>query len=163
MKPHIRWMIRRDLIEVVEIESQSFEHPRSGGEMLSRLRKLNVIGVIAEHSNHVLGFMFFELQPGAMELTTIAVHDEHRRKGIGSALLDHLARKLNPYCRKRIRCEIRETNVAGQVFFRANRFQATDVLHGLYYESDEAAYAMERKYTHKYAVTNRITRYMGAK
>ncbi len=58
---HIRWMIRRDMPSVIEIEENSFEFPWSEDEFIRCLRQRNCIGMVAELSEQVVGFMIYEL------------------------------------------------------------------------------------------------------
>jgi len=43
---HIRWMIRRDMPEVLDIESGSFEFPWSEEDFIRCLRQRNCIGMV---------------------------------------------------------------------------------------------------------------------
>ena len=46
---HIRWMIRRDMPEVLQIERTSFEYPWSEEDFIRCLRQRNCIGMVAEY------------------------------------------------------------------------------------------------------------------
>ncbi len=61
LRVHIRWMIRRDMPEVLDIERQSFEFPWSEDDFVRCLRQRNCIGMVAEHGDRVVGFMIYEL------------------------------------------------------------------------------------------------------
>ena len=52
---HIRWMIRRDMPEVLAIEHASFEYPWCEEEFLRVLRQRNCIGMVAEHGERIVG------------------------------------------------------------------------------------------------------------
>ena len=51
---HIRWMIRRDMPEVLSIENESFEFPWSEEDFIRCLRQRNCIGMVAEHHDRVV-------------------------------------------------------------------------------------------------------------
>jgi ribosomal-protein-alanine N-acetyltransferase len=70
-----------------------------------------------------------------------------RRRGIGRQMIDKLLGKLSSQRRTRITLEVRETNLAAQLFFRQNGFKATSVLHDFYDDSPEDAYLMQ--YSHE--------------
>jgi len=72
-----------------------------------------------------------------------AVASDVRRRGIGRQMIDKLIGKLSSQRRTRISLEVRETNLAAQVFFRSSRFKATNVLHEFYDDSPEDAYVMQ--------------------
>ena len=46
LRVHIRWMIRRDMAEVLDIERQCFEFPWTEDEFINCLRQRNAIGMI---------------------------------------------------------------------------------------------------------------------
>ena len=56
---HIRWMIRRDMPAVLEIEGASFEFPWSEEEFIRCLRQRNCIGMVACRNDEVVGFMIY--------------------------------------------------------------------------------------------------------
>ena len=58
VRVHIRWMIRRDMPEVLAIEHASFEFPWCEEEFLRVLRQRNCIGMVAEYGERVVGFTF---------------------------------------------------------------------------------------------------------
>lgn len=73
-----------------------------------------------------------------------AVHPGHRRQGIGSQMIDKLASKLSQDRRNEVTLAVRESNLAAQLFFKANGFLASGVIHGHYGDSDEDAYCFFR-------------------
>lgn len=125
---HIRWMIRRDMPEVLEIEKWSFEFPWSEQEFISCLRQRNAIGMVAEHDEQIIGFMIYELNKNQLNLFKFAVKREFRRRGAGRAMAQKLIGKLSPQRRNTVEIILRETNLAAQIFFKAMGFRATAVL-----------------------------------
>lgn len=134
---HIRWMIRRDMPAVLEIESLSFEFPYDEDRMIRLLRQRETIGMVAEVSEQVVGFMIYDLLPNRLHISNFAVHPNHRRCGVGRAMADRLICKLSFQRRDRIVLEVRETNLVAQKFFRSLGFRAIDP-----FETDEDAYVM---------------------
>lgn len=140
IKLHIRWMIRRDMAEVLDIERSAFEFPWFEEEFIRCLRQRNCIGMVAEHAERVVGFTIYELHKTRLHILNFAVAADCRRRGVGLQMIDKLISKLSSQRRTRISLEVRETNLAAQVFFRAAGFKATTVLHQPYKESPEDAY-----------------------
>lgn len=138
--PHIRWMIRRDLPEVMHIENSSFEFPWSEDDLLECLRKCDCISIVIEDNETIAGFLVYELHKSKLVVINFAVHPAYRRKGIGSQMVRYLTDKLIPPRRRRILLEIRETNLAAQLFFRACGFRAVNVLRNQYDDTNEDAY-----------------------
>ena len=142
---HIRWMIRRDMPEVLAIEGQSFEFPWSEEDFVRCLRQRNCIGMVAEHAEKVVGFMIYELHKTKLHVLNFAVAPEWRRVGIGTQMVHKLVGKLSSHRRTKITLAVRESNLAAQLFFRTQAFQATRVLRGYYEDSGEDAYLMHYK------------------
>jgi ribosomal-protein-alanine N-acetyltransferase len=143
---HIRWMIRRDMPEVLAIESQSFEFPWSEEDFIRCLRQRNCIGMVAEHNERVVGFMIYELHKNRLHILNFAVNEQLRRRGIGSQMIRKLVSKLSRERRNRVMLEIRETNLAAQLFFRDLGFRAVSVLRAFYEDTPEDAYLMQYRY-----------------
>lgn len=143
MQFHIRWMIRRDMAEVLEIENRSFEHPWEEDDFIRCLRQRNCIGMVAENGERVAGFMIYALHRTSLELLSIAVHPNFRRNGAGRAMIGKLVNKLSQQRRNRITLVVRETNLSGQLFFRDTGFLATQVVKSRWIETDEDGYSME--------------------
>lgn len=164
---HIRWMIRRDMDEVLEIEQESFEFPWAEDDFIRCLRQRNCIGMVAEQGERVVGFMIYELHKTRLHVLNFAVADDLRRTGVGTQMIEKLIHKLSSQRRTRITLEVRETNLPAQIFFRENGFRAVSVLRDFYDDSPEDAYMMEYRFQYEEDVEsmilpfNRITRLAG--
>ncbi len=165
VRVHIRWMIRRDMPEILGIESESFEFPWSEEDFINCLRQRNCIGMVAEHDDHVVGFMIYELNKTRIQVLNFAVAESRRRRGVGTQMMAKLIGKLSSQRRSRITLEVRETNLPAQLFFRAAGFRAVSVLREYYADTPEDAYLMQYRYrpeTQESPVpANRITRLAG--
>jgi ribosomal-protein-alanine N-acetyltransferase len=140
---HIRWMIRRDMPEVMRTERASFEYAWTEDDFLRCLRQRNCIGMVAEENDSVAGFMIYELHKTRLNVLNFAVHPAVRRTGIGGMLIAKLVYKLVSHHRQKITLAVRERNLAAQMFFRSHGFQATKLLRNYYEDSGEDAYQME--------------------
>src|SRR5262245_41508556 len=163
LKVHIRWMIRRDMPEVLAVETESFEFPWCEEDFLRCLRQRNCIGMVAELDERVIGFMIYELHRSRLHILNFAVSAQARRLGVGTQMVAKLIGKLSTQRRNRILLEVRETNLAAQLFFRASGFRAVSVLRDFYEDTTEDAYLMQYRYRgHELAaVQQQITRMAG--
>jgi [ribosomal protein S18]-alanine N-acetyltransferase len=123
---HVRWLIRRDMPEVLDIESTSFEFPWSQEDFISCLQQRNCIGMVAELDGEVVGYIVYEMGRSDFHVLNLAVRPDVRRQGQ----------------RTEVRLEVRETNLAAQLFFRRLGFQAVSVLRDFYEDTVEDAYSM---------------------
>jgi ribosomal-protein-alanine N-acetyltransferase len=166
VRVHIRWMIRRDMPEVLDIESDSFEFPWCEDDFIRCLRQRNCIGMVADLDDRVVGFMIYELQKTRLHILNFAVSSEFRHRGVGNRMVEKLIGKLSDQRRSRILLEVRETNLAAQLFFRSQGFRAVNVLRDFYEDTTEDAYLMQYRYRandveNMVLPFNRITRLAG--
>ena len=144
-KVHIRWMIRRDMPDIMGIELASFEFAWTEDDFLRCLRQRNCIGMVAERGDSIIGFMIYELHRTRLNVLNFAVAPGARRTGIGGMLVAKLVYKLCSHRRQKLCLAVREGNTPAQMFFRAHRFRAAKVLRNYYEDSGEDAYQMEFK------------------
>lgn len=141
---HIHWMIRRDMPAILQAEQSASEPPWAEDDFMTCLRQRNCIGMVATaptDEEPVVAHMLYELHQRRLHLIRLLVASDVRRSGVGTALLDKLKGKLSER-RRLITTEVRESNLAAQLFLRANGFKAQRVVRD-YYENGESTYLME--------------------
>jgi ribosomal-protein-alanine N-acetyltransferase len=143
LRVHIRWMIRRDMPEVLGTEQESFEYPWTEEDFLRCLRQRNCIGMVAEQGEKVVGFMIYELHKAKLHILNFAVHPGCRRSGVGGQMVSKLISKLSSHRRTRITLEVRETNLPAQLFYRSQGFKAVRVMRCFYEDTGEDAYLLQ--------------------
>ena len=146
VRVHIRWMIRRDMPEVLAIENQSFDYPWCEEEFLRVLRQRNCIGMVAEHGERVVGFMIYELHKNKLHVLNFAVANDSRRSGVGHQMVQKLVGKLSSHRRTRIVLHCRESALQAQLFFRVEGFRASQVLREHFEDTGEDGYLMQYFY-----------------
>lgn len=139
----IRWMIRRDLPEMLQIEQASFEFAWTEEDFLLCLRQQNCIGMVAEQGDKVVGFIIYELHKAKIQILNLVVFPTYRRRGIGAQLVTKVISKLSGHRRLSVTLEVRETNLAAQLFFRSQGFRAERVLRSYYDYTCEDAFFMQ--------------------
>ena len=164
VRVHIRWMIRRDMPEVLQTEQASFDFSWTEEDFLRCLRQRNCIGMVAEQGERVVGFMIYELHKAKLHILNFAVHPSFRRYGIGGQMVMKLISKLSSHRRTRITLEVRETNLPAQLFFRSQGFKAVRVLRSYYEDSGDDAFLMQYRFEGDTSedeedVVNRISQY----
>lgn len=166
VRVYIRYMIRRDMPEVLQTEEQSFEFPWSNKDFLRCLRQRNCIGMVAEYDEQIVGFMIYELHKSKLHIINLAVHPRWRHRRVGARLVAKLVSKLLSHRRTCITLEVRETNLDAQLFFSKQEFRGIRVLPEFYEDTGEDAFLM--KYSLKdpeedfeEGGVNRIAQYYG--
>ncbi len=140
---NIRWLIRRDMPEVLQIEQLCFECAWAEEDFLICLRQRNCIGMVVEYETKVVGFMIYGLHKNKIRLLNFAVHPAWRRLGFGAAMIKALISKLSNHRRCRLTLEVRETNLPAQLFFSRQQFRGIGVRNHFYEDTGEDAFLME--------------------
>lgn len=123
--PNIRWLIRKDTPEILEIEQLCFgEYGWTADDYKTSLALKNVIGMVAEVSYSVVGVFIYELDLNAINIINLAVHPRWQRRGIGSEIIRRLKMKLPQQNRNFLRCTTRETNLAMASMLARNGFRS---------------------------------------
>jgi ribosomal-protein-alanine N-acetyltransferase len=141
--PHVRWMIRRDLVDsVIAMEKLCFCYPWTEEDFCRKLRERDCIGMVCEIDEEVVGYMIYELHKKRLNIVNFAIDPAHQREGLGRMMIERLVSKLSYQRRNRITLEVCESNLNAQLFFKACGFRAEDVLRDYYPETGEDAYVM---------------------
>ncbi len=122
LKVHIRWMIRRDMDEVLEIERENNEESWSEKDYIRCLRQRNCIGMVAEFDDTVVGAMIYELHKKQIHVLRFNVALKHHGKTVGVQLVNKLKGKLSSERRQKIVAEVPESNLEGLQFAKSQGF-----------------------------------------
>lgn len=117
-KVTLRWMIRRDVPDVVRFEADS-----PGGwdeaKILAFLKPSSNISFVAEAGGRVVAVCFYQLRADGIRLHRVAVDPGFRLRGVGRALVARLQRTLQPGHRRRtIRAAVGEYALGSQLFLK---------------------------------------------
>ena len=138
----MRWMIRSDMPQALEIERLSSPNPYNENEFIQLMKQRDFIGQVAEINKTVVGFVIYQLAKGVLRIADIAVHPDHRRQDIGTQMVEKMKSKLQVGRRSLMTADVRETNLAAQLFFRSQGLKALAILENTYTDTDEDAYVM---------------------
>lgn len=138
----IRWLLRRDMDEVLAIEKGCFAYPWTEEDFLLCLRQRNCIGTVFEYHQMILGFMIYELHKSRLHLANIAVSPSRHRQKIGAKMVQRLVDKLSQQRRRLITANVRESNLGAQLFFQQCGFHCVEVVHNAFDDCSEDAYVM---------------------
>ncbi len=144
---HIRFMIRRDMDRVLEIDNASHEPGWTEKDFMAALRQRNYVGRVAEYNGNderlhgkVAGLIVYELEKKKIHVINIAVAPDFRRQGVASQIIDNLKRSIGG-TRSQIYANVLDTNFAAQKFYQKQGFSATGVDRN-FFDGDRDAYLM---------------------
>jgi len=130
-RAQLRWLIRRDMDRVMEIERRSFVDRWDEEEFITTMRNRNCIGTVLDPvtiEDDLYGFMIYELHKDRLKILRMAVHPELRRTGCGAQMIQRLKDKLEQQRRHSIDIEVDERNLDCQLFLRSMGFRATGTI-----------------------------------
>jgi ribosomal-protein-alanine N-acetyltransferase len=150
----IRWAIRRDLNEILDIEFLSNKNPWTADDFIDALKIRNCIGLVFENEDKILGYILYELHKEHFKIIKMAVHPNHRRQEIGTNLIYYL---LNKPRRKNVFCMVEDSNLGAHLFFQKLGFRAA-FIRNHFVDSD--GYLFKRKLFSQSEPKNRISSYL---
>lgn len=125
---HCRWMIRRDVEEIIVIEREQFTVPWQEDDFVNTLRQRNTIGKVVEASDEsIAGYIIYELHKSHLEIVNLAVSRQHKAQGVASLMIGKLMAKLHRDRRTRIIVKVSDRNLEAQLFFKRRGFKATEI------------------------------------
>lgn len=133
---HVRWMIRRDMPDVLAIDAAVSKEPWNEETYIACLRQRSVIGMVVElydeqtRTTSVVGSMVYQLFPNRILLRRLNVACEHQRKSLGRMMVQKLIGKLSEGRRQRISLAVDEENYATLAFFQAVGFSVAECADG---------------------------------
>lgn len=132
--PFLRWLIRRDLPEVVEIEQDLSREPWTEAHWLSYLQTRVTIGLVAEDAQHeIIGAMLYTLGKHGLLIERII----SRTTPAADGFIQRLKDKLSPQRRTRLETFVPESDLHAQLFFAKHGFICVEIEAG---ETGENAY-----------------------
>lgn len=158
----IRWLMTRDLNEVLAIDTRVAEYPFVEEDWKCLMRQQHCVGMVVENEDRrPVGAFLYELTKSSMVLTRLIVHPSQQRAGVGTAMVQRLIGRLSQQKRNHITVEVPERLDGALAFFKSNGFRAVRVERGVYHGDDlfvmRYSVAPERV-----PFTNRCTPYLEA-
>lgn len=128
-----------------DIEEKDFSEVNKLGKVLDSnydvLKKSDLEKIVVyDDCGKVAGFAQFIRLYEVVELLYIVVNEDNRKKGIGTKLIDYLAKSPNV---EKIILEVRESNYVGLEFYKKNGFTVLREIKN-YHKNGESAFSMEK-------------------
>lgn len=121
----IKWLHAGLYRDAALLESHSRENFLKEKDIRQLMcRKYGMGGFVITDINKPIGYTIYEQSDGVLEIINLVVHQDYRRRGVASLLLEKLE------TRKRwssMQVCVRESNLAAHLFFKKLGFLATGV------------------------------------
>jgi len=122
------------------LHREDFARPWSAGEFLSLIVQDGVFGFVAREVGKgrqgIAGFVLARMAADEAEILTVAVARNHRRAGLGRALMDAVLRTLHHDRAEALFLEVDETNRAALALYRRLGFAEVGKRPGYYTAPD---------------------------
>jgi len=135
-----------DLVEILEIENDSFPTPWSPGlfrsEMANPISRILVGRTARKQGTAVVGYIVFWRVADEIHLHNIAVRRDLRMRGIASRLLSKAIRYYRVEDTRLVTLEVRRSNIAAREFYERFGFTLRGLRPGYYGDTGEDALIM---------------------
>ncbi|MBD3192378.1 MAG: ribosomal-protein-alanine N-acetyltransferase [Candidatus Heimdallarchaeota archaeon] len=136
----IRKVLEKDKTALMDICESSFPTDDIK-EIIDSLITLRHFYVAEElTSGKLLGFIVYSANSSKdiSHILTLAVQPNSQREGIGTALINHMLRRLESTTVKKIRLEVRESNTAAIQFYQKLGFNIVGKINDYYAKGSDA-------------------------
>jgi [ribosomal protein S18]-alanine N-acetyltransferase len=142
--PEVEVMRHRHIGQILAIEQAAYPKPWTAKvfhDELDQQRERQRRYLVARHGRSVVGYGGLMFVGDEAHVTNVAVHPDHRRQGIATLLLGHLALVAIGRGCTAWTLEVRTSSVGAQALYRAFGFVPAGV-RARYYEGTEDAIVM---------------------
>ena len=134
-----------DNLPVSRLEKKCFSDPWSVEMLSDTFLCGRFLGLVADEEGRIVGYVGTTYCLDEAEVTTIAVDETARRRGIASELLSAVEERLVSLGVHRLLLEVRKSNDAARSCYRKNGFSFLAVRER-YYRNTEDALIMEKRF-----------------
>ncbi|MFA6431351.1 MAG: ribosomal protein S18-alanine N-acetyltransferase [Candidatus Margulisiibacteriota bacterium] len=125
-----------DIAAVVAIENISFSAPKSEAVFREDEHKY----LVAKEAGTIIGYIGHEKILDEIHVINMAVHPDHRCKGVGAKLMERILNKKDTFF-----LEVRVSNLPAIKLYEKYGFARIDTRKQYYADNNEDAYVMRRK------------------
>jgi len=140
----IRTLDLADLDHVEQIEQRAYPTPWSRSMFVSELAKPTSICLGAFEGDRLVGYMINSRYVDAWHVMNVAVDPERQRRGIATALIQHLFDVTSDDDRRGYTLEVRVSNDEAIRLYRKLGFEPRGIRRGYYTDNREDALIMWR-------------------
>lgn len=133
-----------DLAAVLRLERVCFPSAWTPESYLRELRNPNAYYIVARRDGEVIGYAGMWVIMDEAHVSTLAVHPDLRRRGLGEAMMRHLMEVAVTRQASRMTLEVREHNEIALALYRKLGFESRGLLPHYYGDTGENAYLMSK-------------------
>ena len=138
----IRDMTAEDVRKVAEIEKMSFSTPWSETSFYAEVHNIHSFAKVAELENKIVGYICIRQVNDECHLLDLAIHPDHRGKGIATALFNNIMEALKPGKCRTFFLEVRTSNEAARKMYEKFGFNIVGIRKKYYINPTDDAVIM---------------------
>lgn len=132
--------------QIAQLEIQCFSAPWSESVIASELTSRLSCWLVALEDDRVVGYVGSQSVLGESDMMNIAVHPDHRRKGIAEALVKALVAELSARGNHSLTLEVRASNAPAIALYEKLGFAQVGRRPNYYYSPKEDALILRKEW-----------------
>lgn len=139
-------MEARHVAQIAQLETLCFSDPWSEKSIASELQNPLSLWLVATQGERVVGYIGSQSVLGEADMMNVAVHPDHRRRGIARALIEALVAALTDAGVHSLTLEVRASNVGAIALYEALSFASVGLRPNYYRHPKEDARIMRKEW-----------------
>ena len=132
--------------QVAQLEKLCFSDPWSEKSVASELENKWALWLVALEDDVVVGYIGSQTAVDETDVMNVAVHPDHRRKGIAEALIGNLVSELKAQGSHALMLEVRDSNVPAISLYEKLGFLQVGLRKNYYHNPKEHARILRKEW-----------------
>ena len=133
--------------QIAELEKLCFSDPWSQNSIASEIGNRLSCWLVALDADTVIGYVGSQTVLGETDMMNIAVHPDHRNRGIAVALIKSLIQRLEEQGSHSLMLEVRASNTPAKNLYAQMGFEAVGVRKNYYRNPKEDALILRKEWS----------------
>ena len=142
----IERMAESHVSQVAELEKICFSDPWSENSVASELKNPLSCWLVAEEDGVVAGYIGSQTVMGESDMMNVAVHLDHRRKGVAESLVNELIEALKKRGSRCLTLEVRASNEPAKALYEKLGFVQVGLRRNYYRNPKEDALILRKEF-----------------
>ena len=133
--------------QIAELEKLCFNDPWSVNSIASELENRLAFWLVAVEEDQVIGYVGSQTVLGETDMMNIAIHPDHRKRGIATELIEALIRGLTERGSHSLMLEVRASNEPAKALYTKMGFEFVGVRKNYYRNPREDALILRKEWS----------------
>ena len=133
--------------QIAELEKICFNDAWSENSIASELDNRLAFWLVAEEDDQVIGYVGSQTVLGETDMMNIAIHPDHRKRGIATELIEALIRGLTERGSHSLMLEVRASNEPAKALYTKMGFESVGVRKNYYRNPREDALILRKEWS----------------